>query len=285
MRIDKNALLSVIGTHLTEDEGKRWMKLPLIVIPPALVQFNNGELIHHVPGNPWSEFVAFNSEDPEVLDALVEFPFEEFLTYHPLRENSDFPAVYVKHTLNPDMPELYEQCMFGFATADELVAHVRATVTQVPETPEGKNCYYQFWDIQGAKVNDASTIVGESRNLLASWMVYTDSLKLFPVVQTPPPKKIGKKASYRVQVKEHNSPVVLFLGKLPTKTESGANLPTVASHKKAPHQRIAHYKTLTHERYRNHPKYMVPNGVRVRSAWVGDVTAIDREGATYKVVM
>lgn len=73
---------------------------------------------------------------------------------------------------------------------------------------------------------------------------------------------------------------IVFLDSLPT----GHN-PRSRKHStvKAPHVRMGHYKTLMHPRYRYHPMYLVPNGVYVRPAFVGDRTKIVN-GVVYTVL-
>lgn len=44
----------------------------------------------------------------------------------------------------------------------------------------------------------------------------------------------------------------------------------------SPHERRGHFKTLRHPRFKNHPMYMVPNGMEIGAYKVGDTAAIDK---------
>lgn len=121
---------------------------------------------------------------------------------------------------------------------------------------------------------------------LSDWLNEFDS---YPVIVQPKPekKKKGQKLIRTDKKRPWNRKDlrrVVFLNRLPEeisptgryKYPEGKGAP----HK--PHQRRAHTKTLKHPRYRNHPKYLVKDGIKVKPAWIGPKTR-DYEGNTYTV--
>ena len=76
-------------------------------------------------------------------------------------------------------------------------------------------------------------------------------------------------------------PRIIYLDKLPSEDEEIVS--ESGNGTKAPHQRKGHWATLKHERYKNHPQYLVKNGVYRKPMWIGDRTRIVH-GATYTVI-
>lgn len=76
-------------------------------------------------------------------------------------------------------------------------------------------------------------------------------------------------------------PRIIYLDKLPSEEDEVTSLNNNGS--KAPHQRKGHWVTLRSERFKNHSKYMVKNGIYRKPAWIGDRTRIVH-GATYTVM-
>ena len=77
-----------------------------------------------------------------------------------------------------------------------------------------------------------------------------------------------------------NLPRLIYLNKLPSehKEHQGGHH---ASPK--PHQRRGCFKTLSHEKFKHHPKYQVDKGVYCRPAFVGDTSKIF-EGNRYTII-
>lgn len=80
-------------------------------------------------------------------------------------------------------------------------------------------------------------------------------------------------------------PKIIYLDKLPVVTVRPATSNPVGGGQgksKKGHHRIGHWKTLTHPKYANHPKYLVFKGVYVKAAWVGPTETV-YEGNIYKL--
>jgi hypothetical protein len=76
-------------------------------------------------------------------------------------------------------------------------------------------------------------------------------------------------------------PSILVLNRIPSHSDN-----TEGEHatKKKYHHRRGHFKTLTHEKFRHHPKFGVKNGVYVKPAWIGEKEGT-YQGRSYKVLV
>lgn len=104
-----------------------------------------------------------------------------------------------------------------------------------------------------------------------------------PVIRTPAklvPRSSGSKSVNKLKQAYDNAPRVCYLRAMPNASDpSGMG----GGYKVRPHQRIRHTKTLTHERYRNHPMFRVKDGIKIETYWVGEKTA-EYQGNIYKLV-
>lgn len=104
--------------------------------------------------------------------------------------------------------------------------------------------------------------------------------KALPKVQGSSPRVVGKS---KTTTPTHAGPRIIYLNRLP----APSNADTYASFAGSPlthgHDKRGHYRTLTHHRYRNHPMYMVPNGVYVKACWVGPTSCI-YQGNIYTLI-
>ena len=106
----------------------------------------------------------------------------------------------------------------------------------------------------------------------------------YPVEVRDIPKKVRKSQfgrSNRNRKKpwtRHDYPQIIFLDQLPRHHEHGDG-----KHHASPvgHMRRGHWRTLKHERYKNHAKY--GSRIRVRPAWIGD-EHFNYRGREYRVL-
>ena len=113
--------------------------------------------------------------------------------------------------------------------------------------------------------------------------VYYSDLYFTEQRSLKPKKKRGGVLSYKSALRrwEGTGPSILVLNKLPTERE---NKEEGVGHTVRYHQRRGHFKTLRHEKYRHHPKYLVENGIYVKPTWVGEQEG-EYRGNSYKVLL
>jgi hypothetical protein len=94
-----------------------------------------------------------------------------------------------------------------------------------------------------------------------------------------PVKRKNYPIGFRRELAKDTGPRILFLDKLPGHSWSRSD--GTGKHV-SDHRRRGYYKTLRHEMYKNHPKYMIENAIYVRPSYVGDVERI-HAGNVYTV--
>lgn len=145
------------------------------------------------------------------------------------------------------------------------------------------------------KLTDVSNNEVQSQRcyiLAAMWMEiidtffsFTESLDRYPVMVRPKAPKAVKVGVGPTPVSRANSVVknaskIIYLNALPKpQGESAAATGT----SQVVHQRRGFWKTLTDPRYKNHPKFGVKKGVRVKPYWAG-TRECEYEGNVYKVL-
>lgn len=101
----------------------------------------------------------------------------------------------------------------------------------------------------------------------------------FKVIREKQTRAITKNTRHVINTATKNMPRIVYLNVLP----SESNPTGVTRSKQKYHQRIAHSKTLKHERYKNHPMYGIENGIKIKSYWVGEETTT-YQGNIYKLL-
>lgn len=117
---------------------------------------------------------------------------------------------------------------------------------------------------------------------------YQDSLDRYAIEVSPPAVRkvvVGNTKRGAVRLKRApEGPRIVYLNELPkesNKTPSAGDSVPVGVQKT--HQRKGSWRTLTHERFAKHPKYMIEKAIRVRAYWVGDRETV-YQGHTYRIL-
>lgn len=280
MRIDHDILMLLVKNNsITLEEAKEILTYPLIAIPdPRLRTTDAGKLmpLGVVLNDPWHQF-ALDAHRKPIVDKLIAHPLSIY-------------SAMTKTGFEVDGKLIEVIGHYYVKTVAEGLIKARATtffidtgkfVTAPFEEQNGEITTPNF-DRKGRKYISYTAI----KDLMSVWFDYISSLKLTPVLKHVKEIPVGKKAGDNLKLKSAPHASIIFLDRLPTRNESVKDVERVCTESttKRGHQRIAYRKTLTADRYRNHPKYMVKDGVRVRTTWVGERTSSDLEGNTYTVM-
>lgn len=276
MRKDHDIVLTLLRQRKIDVKmAKLILSSPLIVIPDSGVTTDDdAQLVLTQPDNPWGKFLIHEqSVRPLPLD--IEHPLIEYSVLSVFKISSKYGnSEVVQHLFikdHGDGAKSVRSTIFYLGANKELKSKVFMETNNVP--PVNDN----------SKELEAYLAV---REILHYWLDYTRSIRLTPVLQKVKGQDVSKKSSDGAKVKSAPHASLIFLDRLPNRSESVEDVERVCteSTSKRGHQRIAYRKTLTADRYRNHPKYMVKDGVRVRTTWVGERTSTDLEGNTYTVM-
>ncbi len=276
MRKDHDLVLHLLRDRKIDvNVAKAILSSPLIVIPdPDVTSLETNQLTLLNPDNVWGKYM--------IDTAWNDIPESEYV--HPLIQYTVLSSIKV---ISSKGTSVAIQHVFIRDHGDGTKS-IRSTVIH-----QGLN------RVVGSKVfienngvlqrDDGSGEFGaylSTKELLHRWLDYTRSLRLTPVLQSVKGNTVSKKSPDGLKVKSAPHASIIFLDRLPTRSESVKDVERVCTESttKRGHQRIAYRKTLTADRYRNHPKYMVKDGVRVRTTWVGERTSSDLEGNTYTVM-
>lgn len=101
-------------------------------------------------------------------------------------------------------------------------------------------------------------------------------------IEVTPVKRDKTVPGLKGRLNMDSGPSIIYLDRLPRTYQPGDKPGEPTGVHQKPHQRPKYYRTLRADRYKNHPKYMVPKGVEVRASWVGDKEAII-EGNIYRL--
>lgn len=102
------------------------------------------------------------------------------------------------------------------------------------------------------------------------------------VVRTPRSivPRTGSKTVNKLRQAYDNAPRVCYLRTMPSPSDPTGMCTGI---KLKPHQRIKHTRTLRHGRYKNHPLFQVPDGIKIDTYWVGEKYA-EYQGNIYKLL-
>jgi hypothetical protein len=270
MRADVPMLVAAIkAKQLTIETAKKFLTFPLFVIPVAQLNVDTeteGVILPYTGDDPWTKFAhGENAMDGDIEN--VEHPLEEYAIL--TRFDAEAPTLAF--------------------TAIQVFSAQRYTSTAMlyyEDIKVLKVVTVEMIDGKPADGNKEVTLHYASSYMLKMWLDYTRSIRLTPVLKGVKEVPVGKKAGDNLKLKSAPHASIIFLDRLPTRSESVKDVERLCTESttKRGHQRIAYRKTLTADRYRNHPKYMVKDGVRVRTTWVGERTSSDLEGNTYTVM-
>ena len=148
------------------------------------------------------------------------------------------------------------------------------------DDPTGEKERY-FLEIANSPEMQKWTI--EVWGMLMRFFKYIETSTLYPVKIEGTKKKTfkrgmrtsSKKKNKNVLYKRNDLPVIHYLNSLPTKSSPPKQQNQKSGHASPkPHQRRKTYRTLTHPRFKNHPKYMVENAIPVKGSFVGPREAV-----------
>lgn len=131
-----------------------------------------------------------------------------------------------------------------------------------------------------------STVIPSLSVILSFFKFQQDCKQTAVTVEPAPNTEKPTKKELKGKTSNHTfgaklGPRVIYLDRLPS-----VKAAEEASGKvRAPvcrHQRAAHGRTLKHPRFKNHPLYMVPNGLRIESYWVGPEEEV-YQGNIYRI--
>jgi hypothetical protein len=243
------------------------------------VLFNDEALREHHEKNPVPS-------DPAVLAAemLELFPVEPFIVKAPNPFGAEVLGLIAVNDIDGYVG--FECAFYQYGGAVTLFEDsVRRINTSVQE---GVSVIMNY---------DGDTIPDNERKMV-SWfyhffmisiytlLTYAEEYSFYPVEEKPVsvPRKPGKN---KKKIRE-NPGRILYLNRIPSASK-GSKAPKTLdavedSEGRMPHQRRAHKRTLRDPRYKNHAKYLVEKGVKVKQAWIGNETSVTR-GNTYRVIL
>lgn len=126
------------------------------------------------------------------------------------------------------------------------------------------------------KVKGSVSLLQRVLCLIDQFVYYQKSLDRYAVAVTPRARKSirsSDKIAKRLKSETANLSRVVFLNRLPVDTDNTLTAcykPSKVDGDNQPRQRVGYWKTLSHERFKNHRLYLVEKGVRVRPSWQGD---------------
>lgn len=278
---------------ITMKEAMEWMRLPFITIPDIRGQDTDVE---------FREFVAKQTEKGVYGKTAIvsefltnDFYFDEFIVQvegeivriakqkeqsrvlfsmlpndlRGYKREHWMSSFYLKTTMVDDKPHL------DLIPATELL---RKRISELGKIPEMRKSL-------DAMVENGKTISG-----YCTWFCDYNNQKHKYLIEVGPERKPGKKkgsglATPKEIIWQAAGPRLLYLDKLPT---SGSNEGVTETEEgdvrvMRPHQRRGYWVTLRADRFRDHPKYMVKNGVYRKPCWIGPKEAVVN-GNVYRVL-
>jgi hypothetical protein len=266
-----------IANNLSSEKTAREMlSLPLVeieafekddVTPWAI--FNK-----EYPGKAW----CFNSNEFVFIKALYALPKVGFFIVE-ITENNIPHNVYV-------LSITYYPTVETNLTRVELEVVVNGTNLSIKNVKLfGDKKAAELLATEEKAVGIGSSIV---KRFMVTMRIFTDfqeSLDLYPVSVQTQKSRLNKgnmsKVDKRLEDVQYRAPRLIYLNKLPNSKSDTVSTPSGIKQKT--HQRPGHWRTLSHPKYKNHEKYLVPKGVRVKPYWVGD-TQTEYEGNVYRLI-
>ena len=113
---------------------------------------------------------------------------------------------------------------------------------------------------------------------------FNDQQDRYAIAMTPQTRKrTNGDISLREKLVRLAGPSVVYLDKLPTNTDDQSKITGLTGREVSAHPRRGFHYTLKHERYKNHPDYLVHKKMYRKPTWVGDRSTIVN-GTVYTVV-
>ncbi len=278
MRHDADTIKS-IELNIGKEEARSLQQLPFIMAP---LKFER-------PGDTTPEYPKEYLLSHE--DTLNTIPFEEFsffradsATYLHVVYDGDckwtvtmMPAIALLNADNEKktkrVKEVYKKLAYSVAIF---------TIKQVLRTPtdDDPNCLsmdyamQQEWFVRKKRLTipaeeldyeDLQSMFDEHANFMFSFFGYAANSHLVRVEKKETRKK--RKTTPYLRTHPHAECHYIYLDAPPSHHLSQAQKDHDVSSSKRGHHRKAHWRSLTHQRFVNHPKF--GQRVRVRAAWIG----------------
>lgn len=267
-RIDRPWLTDMVKRRkLSETTAAKYAALGLFILPKE-GQIPEWDAIL----DQWSTKV----DGPNYVLEYEEFILHEFMLYWP-DGNLYFNVNYIDETkviigvVDLDAPHKDQ----GWTYFDIAVVPgtTKMTLTDVRMTGVPHDEVIAMWHVDESAIGYIGTLAVTALATLQMWFNYNHVHDRYVISV----KSEGKQATMPVKTRNRVKrvefgPRYIFLDKLPVLTVSGES--NGKGEPRAAHQRRGYHVTLRADRFKSHPKYMVPNAIYRKPAWVGDRSTV-----------
>jgi len=278
---------------ITEAKAKEILSLPLIELPDVNTE----------DGKPWRAFLDTDVTNEGDTHIVTE---DDFILLKAAYWMGIF-GCFIVTIKNPTFDGIQKpiEISFELLTPYDKLTDTKIFIQGHAVIDEKSDCKWDFKKVTLSQSGKTKNLMELSEKnvgtitqniiycvrLLHFFSMFQESLDRYPVsVKTSKEHRliVGKsKVDKRLALVRRNSPKIIFLNALP-KDASFATPSVVGSdaeHKERKlHQRRGHWKTLSHERYKYHAKYLIKDGVRVKPSWIGTLST-EYAGNVYKVLL
>lgn len=279
--------------YITMDTLFECAALPLVEVPA----YNSEE-------NHWSKFYN-EDQNGEDLTGFKYRPFDDVMCV--VKDKSGFSKYVARFTTeeqtvnvmlidtSPEYTKKTPQIVVVYAQIDRSAFHPFRSESDSVIINRISKINGGSWD-----TNDETEATGLVANAIYDYcrlLKYANDYNLHACTVEPMNKLKLKNRAVKVKVGTKLSsvrgPKVLYLNDFkPVESDSfelnGSLVTSVTKRNGVKltegHPRRAHSKTLRHQKYKNHPLYMIPGAIKVRSTWVGPKTTIVN-GNVYRVLV
>ena len=293
----KEPLLDLLSFYmkaksLTESEARSILLLPLIEIPEIGVDVDS----------EWCRFLDL-PENQNPNESLVDR--DDFILLHAAYFIPNF-GVYVfklkqvtaEEELEYAPIEIDVELLFSIKNADSKPVRITGHMTVNQHITEDINFQNVYVHYRGRKERISADTKGNKnaeitmRQLIYGFRIlryfnrFQDSLDKYPVhVSRVSTKRLSISTNTpEKRLKALNTPRIVYLNALPEEHVGTPTVPGAVVNPRKLHQRKGYWKTLKHERYSKHPKYLEKDAIRVKPSWVGSVKT-EYEGNVYRVLL
>jgi len=282
---------------ITLTEAKEMAALPLLLVPHESLP-ENSEFKKF-----WDEFDGGSNNRKKIVTVyeLEDLPFIDFVVMYNFHK--DWKRISrIEPGIEIDDKDSIIYCRFTFDEENDIIRESYSCNGKIWAKTEGKysdgdididydKCQLKIkglpeWSEEYKKCRNESLYACFSNDIhgvftaAMMWHRYHGMSDRYTisVKKNNPPKVVNIMTK---QIAKVLGPRIIYLDKLPTEDENIVS--ESGNNSKAPHQRKGHWATLKSERFKNHPMYMIKNGIYRKPAWIGDRTKIVH-GATYTVL-
>lgn len=272
--MSREILTKILGTMVDDGNFYEERARKIIALP----------FVECVDINSWREFYKTLAWPDSVVNGLFLDDLILLDAVYALDDNYMFRLKYIDNSEDPET-SIYRASIEMFFKHNKLGptagGSVHATVTIYP-----KLLVSRFVTVDTAVMKLGTTtkdyksnesicdLVTKALSKLKLFNYYQDSLDRYAVEVSPSAARrvvVSNTKHGAVRLKRApEGPRIVYLNELPKESSSTGNSNSVSVGVQKPHQRRGSWRTLTHERFAKHPKYMIEKGLRVKPYWVGD---------------